>query len=77
MNVEPELLDASKMVTVPDLIGKTYGKAQAILGASGLLINTVPIDLDDSGAIVQKQYPAAGERIRQHSLVILSFDTTE
>jgi len=76
MKVEPEILDAAKMVTVPDLTGKTFKQAQAILDASELLLNTVPIDLDDPEAIVQMQYPAVGEKIRQHSIVILSFDTT-
>jgi stage V sporulation protein D (sporulation-specific penicillin-binding protein) len=76
LKVEPEILDAAKEVVVPDLTGKTFAQAQSILNASGLILNTVPVDLDDSGAIVQKQYPVAGERIRQHSIVILSFDTT-
>lgn len=77
MKVEPEVLDTNRTITLPDLSGKTYKQAQAILLASSLVINTVPIDLDDPEAIVQKQYPAAGESIKQHSMVILSFDISD
>ena len=65
----------NSLVTVPDVTGKTAGEAKAVLQSLGLnyeVVGTGATDIN-SGAIIEKQSPAPGEKAEPASVVGLEF----
>lgn len=60
--------DTTVKVTVPDVTKRTVGEATRILTNAGLKFD---VDTSDSNAIVESQYPIAGETLVEKSLVKL------
>ncbi|NLC67558.1 MAG: PASTA domain-containing protein, partial [Clostridiaceae bacterium] len=73
-SIGPEI----KQTTVPDLTGKTYSEAQALLYEHNLKVGALyPEDRDPGNGRVAKQEPAAGETVNQEIAVDLYFEFTK
>jgi stage V sporulation protein D (sporulation-specific penicillin-binding protein) len=74
IGVEPDNSVDAKIVVVPDLIGKTYEQAEAILKAADLEFSTIPITADDKSMYVTNQFPLKGTKVNTKSTVVLYFE---
>ncbi|NSW90820.1 MAG: Stk1 family PASTA domain-containing Ser/Thr kinase [Firmicutes bacterium] len=64
-----------KQTTVPDLIGKTYSEAQAILSEHNLRVGKLyPEDRSPGNAKIIKQEPAANETVDEETAVDMYFE---
>lgn len=74
LKVEPNMPQVDKEVIVPNLVGKSIQQARVILEASSLILNDEPQEgeSNNAGSIINKQYPAAGTKVRSNSIVIIS-----
>lgn len=72
LKIEPNMPQNNKKVTVPNLIGKTYGQARTILESSSLVLSDEMTEDEDPNALIKKQYPAAGTSVNSNSLVIIT-----
>jgi len=74
LGIKPDVSNSGNLIRVPNVIGKTYGKGEEILGALKLKYSVKPSGVFDKNRIVINQYPAAGELVSPGSMIILNLE---